>query len=427
MSIRASNLVKNFQSWIIIEKIVIKFVKITNSKECNTQMENFSYYSPTLYEFGRGAEEKAGILTSLTGVKKVMIVYGRNHVKATGLLDKVEKSLMDNDIQFVEFGGINANPTDDKVYEAIDIARAEGVEGMLAVGGGSVIDTAKAIAAGVPYEGDFWDFWAGKAVVTEALPVGVVLTIPGAGSEGSGNSVITKLSTLQKISLRTDSVLKPRFAAVNPELTYTIGAWQTACGVVDMMSHIMERYFSPTKDVEVSDRLAEGLLMSLIEEAPKALANPHDYSARANIAWAGTLAHNGITGCGRREDWVSHFMEHELSAVYGVTHGAGLAVVIPAWMAFMAVHSPSKPAQLGRRIFGVKATDDREAAIETVASLRAFFGAILGMPLTYKELGIENPDIDLLVKKLHEDKGEEIGGYYKLTASDTRKIYEMMV
>ncbi len=389
-------------------------------------MENFSYYSPTLYEFGRGAEDKAGVLTSLMGVKKVMIVYGRHHVKAIGLLDRVEKSLAEKGIQFVEFGGINANPTDDKVYEAIDIARGEGVDGMLAVGGGSVIDTAKAIAAGVPYDGDFWDFWAGKATVMEALPVGVVLTIPGAGSEGSGNSVITKLSTLQKISLRTDSVLKPRFAAVNPELTFTLDPWQTACGVVDMMSHIMERYFSPTHDVEVSDRLAEGLLMALMEEAPKALAQPKDYQARANIAWAGTLAHNGITGCGRREDWVSHFMEHELSAVYGVTHGAGLAVVFPAWMAFMAHHSPSKPAQLGRRVFGIKAQDDREAAIETVASLRAFFGAVMHMPLTYKELGIDDPDIDLLVKKLHEDKGDTIGGYYRLTAAETRQIYEMM-
>ena len=166
--------------------------------------------------------------------------------------------------------------------------------------------------------------------------------------------------------------------------------------------------------------------MSLMEEAPKTLLNPNDYQARANVAWAGTLAHNGITGCGRREDWVSHFMEHELSAVYGVTHGAGLAVVFPAWMAFMAHHKPAKPAQLGRRIFGIKAENDREAAIETVASLRAFFGAVMGMPLSYKELGIENPDIDLLVKKLHEDKGEIIGGYYRLSADDTRQIYEMM-
>ena len=390
-------------------------------------MDNFTFYSPTLYEFGRGAEEKTGMLTFLMGVNKVMIVFGKKYVKANGLLDRLENSLATIGIEFIEFGGIEANPTDDKVYEAIRIAREKHIDGLLAVGGGSVIDTAKAVAAGVPYDGDFWDFFSGRSVVKNALPVGVILTIPGAGSEGSGNAVITRRETLQKISLRTDSILKPRFAVVNPEMTFTLSAYQTACGIVDMMSHIMERYFSPTSRVEVSDRLAEGLLLALINEAPKALADPTDYQARANIEWAATLAHNGLIGCGRREDWVSHFMEHEISAVYGVTHGAGLAVVIPAWMAFMAHHKPSKVAQLGRRVFGVDAPDDRSAAIEAVASLRAFFSAVLRMPLTFKALGIAEPDIYMLVRKLHEDKGETIGGYYRLTAADTRQIYELML
>ena len=390
-------------------------------------MDNFTFYSPTLYEFGRGAEEKTGMLTFLMGVNKVMIVFGKKYVKANGLLDRLENSLATIGIEFIEFGGIEANPTDDKVYEAIRIAREKHIDGLLAVGGGSVIDTAKAVAAGVPYDGDFWDFFSGRSVVKNALPVGVILTIPGAGSEGSGNAVITRRETLQKISLRTDSILKPRFAVVNPEMTFTLSAYQTACGIVDMMSHIMERYFSPTSRVEVSDRLAEGLLLALINEAPKALADPTDYQARANIEWAATLAHNGLIGCGRREDWVSHFMEHEISAVYGVTHVAGLAVVIPAWMAFMAHHKPSKVAQLGRRVFGVDAPDDRSAAIEAVASLRAFFSAVLRMPLTFKALGIAEPDIDMLVRKLHEDKGETIGGYYRLTAADTRQIYELML
>lgn len=390
-------------------------------------MDNFTFYSPTLYEFGRGAEEKTGMLTFLMGVKKVMIVYGKKYVKANGLLDRIESSLSTIGIEYVEYGGVEPNPTDDKVYEAIALARDKHVDGMLAIGGGSVIDTAKAVAAGVGYDGDFWDFFSGRATVKDALPVGVVLTVPGAGSEGSGNAVITKRETLQKISLRTDSILRPRFAILNPEFTFTLSAYQTACGVVDMMSHIMERYFSPTSRVEVSDRLAEGLLLSLINEAPKALADPTDYQARANIEWAGTLGHNGIVGCGRREDWVSHYMEHEISAVYGVTHGAGLAVVIPAWMAFMAHHKPSKVAQLGRRVFGVEAPDDRTAAIDAVASLRAFFGAVLRMPLTFKALGVKDPDIDLLVSKLHEDKGETIGGYYRLTAKETKQIYELML
>lgn len=390
-------------------------------------MDNFTYYSPTLYEFGRGAIEKTGMLTFLMGVKKVMIVYGKKYVKTNGLLTRIEMSLSTIGIEYVEFGGIEPNPTDDKVYEGIEKARKTHIDGVIAVGGGSVIDTAKSIAAGVPYPGDFWDFYIGKAIVKSALPVGVVLTVPGAGSEGSGNAVITKKDTLQKLSLRTDSILKPRFAVLDPELTFTLTAWQTSCGIVDMMSHILERYFSVTMNVEVTDRLAEGLLMSLVSEAPKALADPTDYQSRANIEWAGTLAHNGLVGCGRKEDWASHYMEHEISAVYGVTHGAGLAVVIPAWMAFMAHHKPSKVAQFGRRVFGVVANDDRTAAIEAVASLRAFFGAVLRMPLSFKELGIENPDIDLLVQKLHENKGEIIGGYYKLSPADTRQIYTLML
>lgn len=390
-------------------------------------MENFTYYSPTLYEFGRGVEEKVGMLTFLTGAKRVMLVFGKHYVKTNGLLGRIENSLQTIGIEYVELGGVEPNPTDTLVYEGIRLARDKGIDGLIAIGGGSVIDTAKAIAAGACYDGDFWDFFIGKQTVTNALPVGVVLTIPGAGSEGSGNAVITKSDTLQKLSLRTDSILKPRFAIINPEQTFTLTAYQTACGIVDMMSHIMERYFSPTSNVGVSDRIAEGLLLALVDEAPKALADPTDYQARANICWAGTLAHNGLIGCGRREDWVSHYMEHEISALYGVTHGAGLAVVIPAWMAFMAHHKPSKVARFGRRVFGVKANDDRTAAIDAVASLRAFFSAVLRMPLTFKGLGIDAPDIDTLVEHLHKNKGETIGGYYKLTSKETRQIYTLML
>ena len=268
-------------------------------------MENFTYYSPTLYEFGRGAEEKVGMLTFLTGASKVMIVYGQKYAKTSGLVDRVENSLRTIGIDFVELGGVKPNPEAALVYEGIKRGRAAHIDGLLAIGGGSVIDTAKAIAAGIGYKGDFWDFYTGKTPIEEALPVGVVLTVPGAGSEGSGNSVISHTDeegTVAKISLRTDSILKPRFAVMNPEMTFTLSAYQTAVGIVDMMSHIMERYFSNTTRVEVSDRLAEGLLMSLIAEGPKALADPTDYQARANVEWAGTLAHNGITGCGRREE-----------------------------------------------------------------------------------------------------------------------------
>lgn len=391
-------------------------------------MDNFSFYTPTLYEFGRGTEEKIGMLTFLTGATKVMIVYGKSYARNNGLIGRVTNSLDTLGIEHVELGGVQPNPTDTLVYEGIKLGRTKNVDGMLAIGGGSVIDTAKAIAAGIPYQGDFWDFFCGKSQIKEALPVGVMLTVPGSGSEGSGNCVITRTDGDIKLSLRTDSILRPRFAIINPEYTYTLSAYQTAVGIVDMMTHILERYFTTTPRVEVTDRLAEGLLMSLITEAPRALADPTDYQARANIEWAGTLAHNGLVGCGRKEDWVSHFMEHEISAMYpNIAHGAGLAVVVPAWMAYMAHHKPSKVAQLGRRVFGVDAKDDRTAAIEAVASLRAFFSAVLRMPLTFKALGLDNPDLDTMVENLHRNKGAEIGGYYRLGPADTREIYSLML
>lgn len=388
-------------------------------------MENFTYCTPTRYLFGRETEKETGRLAAENSMTKVLLVSGGKSAKKSGLLDRVEQSLDEAGIRWVELTGICPNPTDDRVYEGIELGRREGIDGLIAVGGGSVIDTAKAIAGGIPYDGDFWDFWAGKAVMQTALPVGVVLTIPAAGSEGSGNSVITKLDGLHKISLRTDFALRPKFAILNPELTFTLPAAQTAAGIADMMAHIMERYFSPTAEVETTDRISEGLLKAIIEEAPKVMENPRDYQARANIMWAGTMAHNGVCGCGRREDWTSHGLEHELSALYGVTHGAGLAVVFPAWMTFMASHRPEKVAQFGRRVFDIQAADDKEAALKGVDALRAFFKS-LGLPLTLSELGIENPDIPTLTRKFHADKGDPFGPYFPLTPVDTAAVYSLM-
>lgn len=387
-------------------------------------MENFTYCTPTKYVFGRDAESHAAEELKNINVGRVLVVYGGGSVIRSGLLARVISVLDNAGIFHRELGGIQPNPTDPKVREGIGMCRRDKIEGLLAVGGGSVIDTAKAIAAGVPYDGDFWDFWAGKSVITEALPVGVILTIPAAGSEGSGNSVITLLDGLHKISLRTDYWLRPKFALLNPELTFTLPPEQTAAGIADMMAHIFERYFSPTADVEITDRVSEGVLKAIIEEAPKVMADPCDYQARANIMWSGTLAHNGICGTGRKEDWASHAMEHEISAVYGVTHGAGLAVVMPAFLTFMAAHAPAKGAQLARRVFDVVETDDRKAALEGIERLKAFF-ASLGLPLTFSRLGIENPDVELLVRKLHENKGEIIGGYYPLGAKETAEIYNL--
>ena len=388
-------------------------------------MNNFVFISPTEFVFGKGTENKVGSLATKYGANKVLIVYGKGNAVKSGLLQRVEDSLMNEGIMCYKIGDIAPNPTDDKVYEGIEIARTYHVDFMIAVGGGSVIDTAKAIAAGVPYEGDFWDFFQGTARVKQALPIGVVLTIPAAGSEASGNSVITKRDGLHKLSIRTDRELRPKFSIMNPELTISLSPWQTACGIADMMSHIMERYFTNTTDVELTDRLCEGTLKAIIQEAHKVMLDPSNYEVRANIMWAATIAHNGLCGVGREEDWASHFLEHEVSAVYGVTHGAGLAVIQPAWLNWVSNHRPEKVAQFAERVWNVeKRKDLRMMTVEGVFAYKKFLKSI-GLPTSFRELGIENPDIDKLVYKLHEDKGEFIGNYVQLDRRATREIYEL--
>lgn len=393
-----------------------------------TIMDNFTFWSPTKFVFGRDTESLTGNLVKQFGGNRVLLVYGGGSVVRSGLLDRVKKSLDEAGVMWEEMGGICPNPTDDRVYEGIDMVRDHKIDFLLAVGGGSVIDTAKAIACGVPYDGDFWDFYCGKKVVEKALPVGVVLTIPAAGSEGSGNSVITKKDGLIKLSLRTESALRPRFAVMNPELTFTLPQYQTGCGIVDMMAHIFERYFSNTPDCETTDRLAEGLLTAIINEARKIMADPDDYEARANIMWSSTLAHNGLCGTGRAEDWASHFMEHELSAIYDVAHGAGLAVVNPAWMSYVSRTNPAKVAQFAIRVMGVSPDNltETEIAEEGISRLKEFYRSI-GMPVTLGELGVDSPDIERLVAKLHEHKGNPIGSYVKLSPADTAEIYKMML
>ena len=382
------------------------------------------FYSPTEFVFGKETELQTGALVKKFHGTKVLIVFGGGSVLRSGLLERVKESLDKEGIAHVEMGGVQPNPTDPKVYEGIGLGRREKVDFLLPVGGGSVIDTAKAIAAGIPYDGDFWDFFTGKAVPEKALRIGVVLTIPAAGSEGSGNSVITKTDGLKKLSLRTPEVLRPAFAVMNPELTYTLPAWQTASGITDMMAHIMERYITNTADTEVTDRLCEGTLKAIIKEALTVIKEPENYGARANIMWAGTIAHNGICGVGCEEDWASHFMEHEVSALYDVTHGAGLAVIFPAWLTYMADHNVRKVAQFANRVWDVPASEDKKAmALEGVARMKAFLHEI-GMPTTFRELGIENPDISALVCRLHENKGEFVGNYVKLDRQATRQIYE---
>lgn len=388
-------------------------------------MNNFVFYSPTEFVFGKDTEGQVGMLSQKYGARKVMIVYGGGSAQRSGLLDRVKASLDKAGLSWCELGGVQPNPTDGKVYQGIELAKKEDIDLLLAVGGGSVIDTAKAIAAGVPYSGDFWDFFEGKAKVEAALKVAVVLTIPAAGSEGSGNAVITKEATLQKLGIKVPGLLRPVFSIMNPELTYTLPPFQTACGAADMMAHIMERYFSNTPDVELTDRISEGVLKAIIEEAPKAMKNPQDYGARANLMWAGMVAHNDTCGVGREEDWSSHALEHEVSAVYGVAHGAGLSVIFPAWLTWMTTHNLPKLVQFAVRVWDVPAEGNPEAvALEGIRRLRRFFSS-LGLPITFRELGIPEPDIDLLVNNLHRNKGELLGNYVKLTRQDTAEIYRL--
>lgn len=388
-------------------------------------MENFTFCSPTNFVFGKGTEEKVGELCSKYGAKKILIVYGGGSVVRSGLLDRVKDSLTKAGLVYTELGGVKPNPEDDKVREGIKMVREEGIDFLLPVGGGSTIDTAKGIACGALYDGDFWDFYVGKSVIQKAMPVGVVLTIPAAGSEGSGNSVITNISTMQKLSLRCPDHLRPVFSIMNPELTFTLSPYQTACGICDMMVHIFERYFTNSNAVGISDRLCEGILESIMEEAPKVMADPENYEARANLMWAGNIAHNGTCGIGRIEDWSSHFIEHEISSMYGVTHGAGLSVIFPAWMEFTSKINPSKAKQLSIRVLGVSPNYLNDDVIALgINKLREFWKS-LGLPVTMHELGVDNPDIDALVRNLHANKGEIIGNYVPLTKDMTRLILEL--
>lgn len=390
-------------------------------------MIDFTFYSPTEFVFGRNTENKAGQLSKQYNASKALVVYGGGSAVKSGLLNRVTTSLQSEGINVTTMGGVRPNPTDDKVYEGIELVRRYNIDFILAVGGGSVIDTAKSIACGAKYDGDFWDFFIGKAKVNEALPVGVVLTIPAAGSEGSGNAVITKVSTKQKLGIKQHITLRPRFAIMNPELTMTLPAWQTASGICDMMIHILERYFTNTENTEIGDRMCEGVLIAIINEAKKVMANPNDYDARANIMWSGMVAHNGTCGVGCIEDWSSHQMEHEVSALYDVTHGAGLAVITPAYMTFMAKHHPKRICQFAIRVMNVSEDfgNEYETAMEGIHRFKDFLHNTLALPVTFSQLGIEHPDIKELVKHLHQNKGEKFGLFYPITPDVSEEIYNL--
>ncbi|MDR3126097.1 MAG: iron-containing alcohol dehydrogenase [Rickettsiales bacterium] len=382
-------------------------------------MENFDFYSPTHFAFGRGRENDAGALVRRFGGKKALVHYGGGSAVRSGLLARVKASLDAAGVSSVELGGVRPNPRSELVYEGIGLAQSEGCDFILAIGGGSVIDSAKAIGIGVPYGGDFWDFYSGKAKVESSIPVGVVLTIAAAGSEGSGNSVISAEGGGLKRGAGSD-IMRPKFAVMNPELAATLPSYQVACGGADIMAHVFERYFTNTQGVEATDCLCEGLLRAMVAVLPRAVENPADYDAQANVMWAGTLAHNNIVGVGREQDWASHGIEHELSAMYDVAHGAGLAVIFPSWMRFVVSRDYARFARLARVVWGISDANDESAAAKGIDALRSFWKS-LGLPSTMDELGARREDLAYMASHVVEGRR---GAFVRLSEADIVEIYE---
>ncbi|MBQ9605568.1 MAG: iron-containing alcohol dehydrogenase [Lachnospiraceae bacterium] len=391
-------------------------------------MENFSFYSPTCFVFGKDTESQAGELVRRFGGSKVLIHYGGGSVVRSGLLERVKKSLDDASIPYELLGGVKPNPRSSLVYEGIELCRKEKIDFVLAVGGGSVIDSSKAIAAGTIYDGDFWDFYSGK-LIEEALPIGTILTIAAAGSEGSPDSVITKEEGMYKRGATGDAI-RPKFSILNPALTQTLPAFQSAAGITDIMAHLYERYLTNTKEVEVTDRLIEALLLTMKHEGPRVIADPDNYDARANIMWAGMMAHNNSCGVGRSQDWNSHDIEHELSALYDCAHGAGLAVTMPAVFTYVMEHDVMRFAQVAVRVWGCS-MDFAHPEVTAKAGIEAFrsFLISIGMPKNFDELGAKEEDIPKLVETLCRGNGRDgsLHGFVELDESDCTKIYQMMV
>lgn len=392
-------------------------------------MENFNFYAPTYFAFGKDREADCGKLVTRFGGKKVLIHYGGGSVIRSGLLDRVKASLKEASIDFIELGGVKPNPRSGLVYEGIELCKKEGVDFVLAVGGGSVIDSAKAIAAGVLYEGDFWDFYCGKPV-DKALPIGTVLTISAAGSEGSPDSVITKEEDMLKRGASGEAY-RPKFSILNPALTQTLPAYQTACGITDIIAHLYERYLTNTQNVEVTDRMIEALILAMVNEGPKAVANPDDYESRANIMWGGMMAHNNSCGVGRSQDWTSHTIEHELSALYDCAHGAGLAVTMPAVFTYTMKHDVMRFAQIAVRVWGCQMdfTNPENTAKAGIEALRSFLCSI-GMPKNFAELGAKETDIPALAHTCCYGDGSgsgKIHGFTTLTQKDVEAIYRLML
>lgn len=385
-------------------------------------MENFRFKNTTEIIFGRDAERYTGREIKKYS-EKVLVHYGGKTIKKIGLYDKVIKTLKEENIEFLELGGVQPNPILGLVKQGIKICRKNNIGFILAIGGGSVIDSSKAIALGVPYKKDIWDFFIAKASPEAALPVGVVLTVPAAGSESSDVSVITNEETLLKKGFH-NQLIRPRFSILNPEVSFSIGHYQTACGIADTMSHIMERYFTQTAKADLTDRLCEGALKSVIANAPVVLQNPRDYDARAELMWASTIAHNGILGTGRIEDWGSHKLAHELSAIYGIAHGATLSIIFPAWMKYACRHNLKRFAQYAVRVWDVDCCfgTDEYIAKKGIEKTIDFFNSI-GLPTTLDKLDVDEKKFEEMANK--ELQWGPLGNFIKLKKEDIINIYKL--
>ena len=387
-------------------------------------MDNFVFSNPTKIIFGRGTESQIGKEAARVS-KKVLLHYGGGSIKASGLYDRLTASLRENGVEYVELAGVKPNPRLSLVYQGIDLCRKENVGLIIAIGGGSPIDSAKAIAAGVKYDGDVWDFFTGKAVVKDALPVATVLTIPAAGSEASTGCVITREEGMLKRAFNSIYVY-PRFSILNPELAFTLPPYQVACGVADIICHLMERYFTNSHPVELTDRLIEATLQTVIHNAPMVLAKADHYDAWAEVMWSGTVAHNNLLNTGRVGDWASHDIEHELSAQYDIAHGAGLAMVFPAWMKYTYKHDLNRFVQYAVRVWGVDNDfyQPEQVALEGIRRLEAFWSS-LGLAVRLSQAKIDATHIDLMAARGTDDDTRALGNFVPLKQADVAAIYRL--
>lgn len=381
-------------------------------------MFNFSFHNPTRIIFGR--EQMAQLSDLVKPFQKVLLIYGGGSIKNNGVYQQVTQALADT--SFIEFSGVEPNPSFETLMRAADIVRREKVDFILAVGGGSVIDGAKFVAAAALFNGDAWDILAKGAKITEAVPLGCVLTLPATGTESNGNSVVTRYETQEKLAF-SSALVYPQFAILDPTVTYSLPPKQAANGVVDAFVHVMEQYLTYPVNAPVQDRFAEGLLLTLIEEGPKVIADPENYDVRANVMWAATMALNGLIGQGVPQDWATHMIGHEITALYGLDHAQTLAIVLPALMQQQRQQKREKLLQYGQRVWQLQHQDEERLIDEAISHTRHFFER-MGVPTRLTDYGLKAEVVDKLVEKLVQHKMVKLGEHGDITPEVSRSILQ---